>query len=275
MSASLSRPTALEAARTLATVLVLLLILVTAAPAGILLSILFSSARPLFATAFPSLRLLIGAAGVRLRVSGRDRLEPDQAYVFVCNHQSNADPPIAFLVIHRTLAVLAKASLFKLPVLGTVFTRAGFVPVHRRDRERAIGAVERAAAGLRGGTDFLVFPEGTRSPDGRLLPFKKGPFVMAIEAGVPVAPIVIAGTREIQPKGSWVIRPGRVDVTFLDPIPTAGLQYEDRDQLLRRVRAAMSAVVDKTLETAIATAGKTASEPGHETASPDRRPDNA
>lgn len=217
---------------------IVLLILIFGPP-GILAAVVTGSPRPIFWLATPLVRSALAVAGVRIRVVGRERLAESQTYLFAANHLSNADPPVLYVAIARHIRVLAKAQLFRIPVFGTVLRRAGMVAVERENRERAIAAVEEAAQALRAGHDFLVFAEGTRSVDGRLQPLKKGPFVMAIKAGVPVAPVIVRGTRAVQPKGSSVIRPGTVEVEFLPPVSTAGLAFEDREQLRDRVAAVM------------------------------------
>ena len=167
-------------------------------------------------------------AGVRYRVVGRQNVDPEQNYVFMPNHQSNLDPSVVMLAIGRDLRFMAKASLFRIPVLGQAMLGGGFVPVQRDVREKAVAAVEEAAGELRRGHDFLIFPEGTRSPDGRLLPLKKGPFILAIRAQVPIVPVAVRGTSALWPKGSMKIRSGAVTVEILDPIPTEGLETDSR-----------------------------------------------
>jgi 1-acyl-sn-glycerol-3-phosphate acyltransferase len=219
------------------------LLILLLGPIGIVAALASGSARPIYAIASPAMRLFFAIAGVRLEVSGRDRLDPGRTYVFCSNHVSNADPPAAYLAIGRDIRALGKASLFHLPIFGRLLRIAGFVPVERGDREQAVAAVDQAAAALRQGFDFLVFGEGTRSRDGRLLPLKKGPFVMAIKAQVPVAPMTIRGTREVWPRGSLRVRSGRVRIEFLDPVETAGLGYDDREALRRGVETAMAAAL--------------------------------
>ena len=209
-------------------------------PIGILAAVLRRSPDPLFDLALPSLRLLLWMAGVRLEIKGKEWLEIGETYVFMSNHRSNIDPPVAVLSIGRTLRVVTKAGLFRLPVLGRVFQVAGFIPVERQDHEQAVSALDGGVVALTKGHDILAFPEGTRSSDGRLLPFKKGPFVMAIKAQVRIAPLVVRGTRAVQSKGGIRINPGPVEVEFLQPISTTGLDYEDRQVLLERTRNRMS-----------------------------------
>ena len=225
--------------RSLLSAATVLLLIAVCGPVALLASWISGSSRPIFAVAFPAVRLALWVAGVSILVRGRERLDPEETYLFVANHVSNADPPVSFLAIGRHIRVLAKASLFGLPVFGSLLRAAEMIPVERDDRERAIQSVDLAAEALRAGCDFLIFAEGTRSADGRLQDLKKGPFVLAIKAGVPVVPMIVRGTREIQPKGSAAIRPGRAEVEFLAPVPTVGLTLEDRDDLRQRVARAM------------------------------------
>jgi len=167
-------------------------------------------------------------AGVRYRVVGRQNVDPEQNYVFMPNHQSNLDPSVVMLAIGRDLRFMAKASLFRIPVLGQAMLGGGFIPVERHMREKAVAAVEAAVGELQQGHDFLIFPEGTRSRDGRLLPLKKGPFIMAIKAQVPIVPVAVRGTCALWPKGSMKIKAGTVTVEILDPISTTGMETENR-----------------------------------------------
>jgi 1-acyl-sn-glycerol-3-phosphate acyltransferase len=157
--------------------------------------------------------------------------------VFCSNHESNVDPPILFQALHPQLHILYKAELHKFPLMGTVFDVGGFVPVDRQDRRQSFDSLGRGSASLRAGNSFLIFPEGTRSRSGALLPFKKGGFIMAIEAQVPIVPVAISGGRESMRKGSAIVRPVQVSVRIGEPIPTAGLTVDDRNGLIARVRA--------------------------------------
>ncbi len=222
--------------RTLATGAVTLGVLLTVAPVAIVACWLTRSVRPIYAGAFAAVRLVLRVAGIKAEVEGLEHLDAQQTYLFVANHRSNVDPLLLLVVIGRNIRALGKASLFRLPVFGWVLRTARFVPVHRQDREQAIRAVDLAAEGLASGHDFLVFGEGTRSRDGKLLPFKKGPFVMAIKANVPVVPVALRGTEVLQAKGSFWIRPGTAHVRFLPPVSTDGLTFADRAVLRDTVR---------------------------------------
>ncbi len=155
--------------------------------------------------------------GLRTQVEGREKI-PAGTVLFLANHTSFIDPVPIVHALPKRVAILAKASLFKIPVVGWAFRLAGFVPVNRSDRESAIESVELAAERIKAGTSFLAYPEGTRSYDGRLLPFKRGVFVMAIRSGVPIVPMVAIGVNRLMPKGTWKIKPGHVLVRFGEPI---------------------------------------------------------
>ena len=149
----------------------------------------------------------------------------------------------ALSALFPRLRVLYKAELRKLPVLVRAFDLAGFVPLERGNRDQSLPAIERAADALRDGNSFLIFPEGTRSRTGELLPFKKGGFIMAIKAQAPIVPVAILGARDAMRKGSLVIRPVVVTVRFGEPVETAGLSLDDRDRVVAEVRRRVEALL--------------------------------
>jgi 1-acyl-sn-glycerol-3-phosphate acyltransferase len=183
-------------------------------------------------------KLSLWLAGVKLEVIGREKIPKDRAVLFMPNHQSLSDGPAIIAVLPPVLAI-AKKEFFKMPVLGRAMVLRGFVALDRKNRERAFQAVEEAAVSLRAGHSFVAFPEGTRSADGRLQPFKKGVFVMAIKAEAPIIPISISGSRKIMRKGDWSIHPGTIRITFQDPVPTEGCTMNNRAEIMERVRQAM------------------------------------
>jgi len=180
-------------------------------------------------------------AGIRVEIIGRERLDPRQAYIFMSNHVSNLDPPIVIPALPGRTSVLVKKEVFKVPILGRAMRMASLVPVDRSNREAAIASIGRAAEVMRGGIHMAIFPEGTRSRDGRLLPFKKGPFYLALETGLPVVPVTVAGTYEMMPKGRFKIRPGVARVVFHEPIDPK--QIGDRDSLMAAVAASIASAL--------------------------------
>jgi 1-acyl-sn-glycerol-3-phosphate acyltransferase len=212
-------------------------------PAGLFVSWLSDSARPLHVLARLAIRVILRLAGIRVTVTGHERLAADQTYMFVGNHVSNLDPPVSYVAIARDVRTFTKVEVFRLPIFGRVMRRAGFPAIDRSDRRKAVAALKEAAAALAAGHDFLAFPEGTRSETGELGEFKKGPFVMAIQGGVPVAPFILRGTRDVLPKGSQRLDAGTVEVEFLEPVPTAHLTVKDRDALRGEVRAMVAAAL--------------------------------
>jgi 1-acyl-sn-glycerol-3-phosphate acyltransferase len=149
------------------------------------------------------------------------------------------------MTLHPLLHILYKAELRSVPLMRTVLDVGGFVAVDRGDRDRSMRSLEEGAASLRAGNPFLIFPEGTRSRTGALLPFKKGGFIMAIKAQVPIVPVAIVGGRNAMRKGSAFVRPVHVSVRVGPPIATAGITIDQRDQLVARVRAEVQSLLDQ------------------------------
>lgn len=178
----------------------------------------------------------LAMVGVRVVVRGLDGLDPHQTYIFTPNHQSLIEVPLLLTYLKRNPAYLAKKELFKYPIWGYGISLMGVVPVDRSNTQSAVESARRATGNLRGGKDYVVYPEGTRSRDGRLLPFKKGAFMMAIDARVPVVPVSISGSTTIMPKGEVKIYPSTVYITVHEPISTAAYSKNNVAELMEIAR---------------------------------------
>jgi len=229
--------TIVAAIRSFAAYVAVALYVAVAAPIGMALALAFRWKSLLYVLGHWGVAIGTSLAGIRTRIAGREHLPAGRAVVFCCNHQSNIDPPILFQALHPRLHVLFKRELTKLPLLGKAFQMGGFVPIDRVSREQSMAAIELAAQSLREGNSFLTFPEGTRSRTGALLPFKRGPFLMALKAQVPVVPVAIQGATASMRKGSPIVRPTTVSVRIGEPVETRGMDLSDRERLADLVRA--------------------------------------
>jgi 1-acyl-sn-glycerol-3-phosphate acyltransferase len=173
--------------------------------------------------------------GVRVKTVGLENLDPARTYIFMSNHVSNIDPPITIPLIPRRSSVMVKKELFRYPILGRAMRMGSLVPVDRGNRDAGIEAVRAAKQVVQKKLNMIIYVEGKRSFDGKLLPFKKGPFYLAMECGVPVVPLTILGTHYVMPKGRFSIKPGIVTVTFHAPIEPK--DFGDRERLMENVRA--------------------------------------
>ena len=177
----------------------------------------------------------VRAAGIRVTVAGRENVPAGTSCIFLSNHVSNLDPPVLFPVLPGQCSALLKKELMRIPLLGTAMRMAKFVSVERGSvRETAQASVAAAAAALRSGLHIVIFAEGTRSKDGRLAAFKRGPFYLAMETGAPIVPIAISGTEKMMRKHSAAIYPGVAKVQFLAPIDPA--KHATREELMRAAR---------------------------------------
>jgi len=187
-------------------------------------------------------RMWLRLSGMKISVRGLEHLRAEQTYVFISNHRSYLDTATIFCYVGRRIGLLAKKELLKVPILGYGMTYVNVMAIDRSNKERAIATVQAATERIHGGVSFAVFAEGTRARPGELLPFKKGAFYMAIEAGVPVVPVAIRNTDVLMGKGTGTARPGTIEMILLEPIPTAGLSTdEDVQHLIARVHALIAA----------------------------------
>jgi 1-acyl-sn-glycerol-3-phosphate acyltransferase len=181
----------------------------------------------------------VRAAGIKIEISDKENIPSGRSCIFMSNHVSNLDPPVLIPLLPGRSSVLLKKELMNIPILGRAMRMAKFVPVERGSRRDAAKAsVEAAAEALRSGLHILVYPEGTRSPDGRLSTFKKGPFFLAQETQAPIVPIALSGTQTMMRKGSYAITPGLARIQVLPVIEPSN--YETREELMLAVRSAIA-----------------------------------
>jgi 1-acyl-sn-glycerol-3-phosphate acyltransferase len=185
-------------------------------------------------------------AGVRVEPIGLEKLDPTGTYIFMSNHASNIDPPLMMPLVPRRTSVMAKKELFSYPLLGTIMTVGELVPVDRGNREAGIAAVNAAREVVRKGINMTIYVEGGRSFDGKLLPFKKGPFYLAMECNAPVVPVTISGSYYVMPKRRFSIKPGLVQVIFHDPIQPK--DFGNRELLMEKVRVAIDSGLPPELQ---------------------------
>ena len=237
---------AVAAVRSVAAYSVVSIYIVATAPPGILIALLIRRANLLYWLGRQGVRLGLATVGIRYRVTGERHIQRDRPTVYCVNHASNLEPPVLYMVlaaVHPRLRILYKAEIHRVPLLSTVFDTAGFVPIQRRSPEQSRFAIETAAAALRDGNSFLIFPEGTRSGTGELLAFKKGGFVMAIKGKAAIVPLTILGTRQAMRKGSPIIRPVTVSVRIGAPIEPSDAWLTNRDELVETTRTAMQSLL--------------------------------
>ncbi|WP_448382676.1 lysophospholipid acyltransferase family protein [Desulfosoma sp.] len=183
--------------------------------------------------------LNLWAAGVTVDVMGRENLDRHKPVVYAANHQSWFDIFAILGKLPVQFRWLAKEELFRIPIMGHAMRLIGYVPIDRSDRKKAFQSLEEASQRVREGTSVVIFPEGTRSRDGVIQPFKKGGIILAIKSGQPIVPVSLSGSYKILPKGGRLVRPGRIRMTIGTPIETASMTIEDRDRVIHLVREAI------------------------------------
>jgi 1-acyl-sn-glycerol-3-phosphate acyltransferase len=240
--------TIVAATRTVAAVTFIALYVLVFAPPGLIWAAIVGRPNLLYWLAYGGVRGGLWLAGIHHAAEEHHHVDGARATVYCVNHASNVEPPIAYRFlwpVYPHLVAIYKKELRALPLLPRVWDAAGFVPIDRSNRMQSDRAIQNAAAQMRErGKSFLVFPEGTRSRTGELLPFKKGAFILAIQARAPIVPVAIIGGRAAMKKGSRLIWPVRVRVRFGEPIPSSGYTLDQRDALIDLVRARMVALLD-------------------------------
>lgn len=223
--------------RTLFAIVLVSLYLLLVGPLSILYVLLGGSPKILYSVGRTGCSLLTRAAGVTVEIEGLDQVKPGKTYLFVANHQGNCDPAALFPAIPRNVRFMLKKELRKVPLLGTIMKLGGFVFIDRKDRASALQGMEEAVAQMKQGHSFIGFPEGTRCRTGRMGQFKKGLFVMALQAGVPIIPITISGSYEVMPPGRLKINSGPIRLVFHPEMETSGLSLSQREKLMTEVES--------------------------------------
>jgi 1-acyl-sn-glycerol-3-phosphate acyltransferase len=193
------------------------------------------------------MRAGVRAAGIRVEVTGLENIPAGRTCIFMCNHVSNLDPPVLLPLIPGHISVMLKEELMRIPILSTALRMGHFVPVARtQDVVKAKATIRAAADALRSGLHMVIFPEGSRSQDGRLLPFKKGSFYLAKETDAPVIPVAISGTEKMMATGSFRIHPGTAHIRILPVIESAA--FKTREELMAAVRSAVNAALPPQMQ---------------------------
>ncbi len=207
---------------------------------AVLVSYPFGGQKAVHTIATLWLRIILALSGVGVRVRGAENIPKGTPVIFLSNHQGAFDIPALQGYIPHRFRWVAKKSLFKIPVVGWSMSMAGYIPIERKAARKASRSIDDAAEKIKGGVSVLVFPEGTRSTTGELLPFKRGGFSLAVRSGAPVVPVAVTGTKDIMKKGGLSIRPADVEISIGAPISTKDM---DEKELSRRVRAAIEGLL--------------------------------
>ena len=215
-------------------------IVVIALTPFILFCMLTGLREPIVSAGLWAMRVSRRILAITIDVAGLERIDPATSYVFMPNHISFLDGPLVMVLIPGVARVILKKSILRIPIVGTAMRFVGFVPVDRKGAEGGKKSIARAVRLMRArGYSYLIFPEGTRSRDGLMGPFRRGGFFLALASGAPIIPVTISGTRELMPKGQWFARRGKVRVVFHEPIPVTGTTPEAMAGLMEKVRGAI------------------------------------
>jgi 1-acyl-sn-glycerol-3-phosphate acyltransferase len=190
-------------------------------------------------------KYILFVSGIRVKVKGISNVDTQKPCIFMSNHQGNFDIPVLLGCLPFQFRWLAKAELFRIPLFGRAMRGCGYISIDRFNRSSAFESLDRAAETIRNGVNVMIFPEGTRSLDGKIRPFKKGGFVLTVDAGVPIIPIVIHGTYSIMPKNRLLIRPGTVILEVLEPVQTSGYTRDNKDVLIDKIRTRICQAFEK------------------------------
>jgi 1-acyl-sn-glycerol-3-phosphate acyltransferase len=182
-------------------------------------------------------KFILFISGIKVEVKGVSNVDAARPCVFMANHQGNFDIPVLLGCLPFQFRWLAKAELFRIPIFGRAMRGCGYISIDRFNRSSAFDSIARAAETIRSGVNVMIFPEGTRSLDGKIRPFKKGGFVLTVDAGVPIIPVIIHGTYFIMPKKKLLVRPGPVLLEILEPVETSGYTRENKDALMEEIRS--------------------------------------
>jgi 1-acyl-sn-glycerol-3-phosphate acyltransferase len=191
-------------------------------------------------------RIQLGTTGTKVRIQGVNNLDPQKSYILVSNHQSNFDIFVLLGYLPIQFRWTAKAELFRLPFLGWAMSRIGYIPIERHRPKKAYRSMLQAAEKVKKNVSIMIFPEGTRSPDGNLQPFKKGLFLIALKSQAPILPVAIRGTGKIMRKGDWRTHPGKVDILIAPAIETVGMSSQREGELSDRVRSTLMQYLTST-----------------------------
>ncbi|MBU1713203.1 MAG: 1-acyl-sn-glycerol-3-phosphate acyltransferase [Proteobacteria bacterium] len=190
-------------------------------------------------------RSILALSPIEVTVKGLSNIDPDKSYIYMSNHQSNYDIPILLGHLPVQFRWLAKVELFRIPLFGYAMKRAGYICIDRSNQKAAFESLKNAAGIIKNGVSVMIFPEGTRSMNGNIGSFKKGGFVLAVESGVPIVPVIIHGTFSIMPKSRMLIKPGKVTLEIQKPIETSGYTKETKDGLMEKIRTIMRESIDR------------------------------